>query len=106
MTCKSCVGCKYLYSIGTGYSNYTWLDDSVNCAKDKNANLPLDEPYDWDKKHDNWPATNESRCDLYESGEMVRLDVEGDDGPASHTNDEEAIVAICKHSGRGRNGYE
>jgi len=35
---------------------------------------------------------------------MVTLDVDGEDGPVDYTDDEEAIVAICAHSGRSRNG--
>lgn len=104
---KSCVGCKFLYTEGSGYSNYTWEDTDVRCAREKNPNLPASEPYDWKREDDNWPATNASRCELYATheGELVALDVDGDDGPADYTSDEEAITAICEHSGRGRNGY-
>ncbi len=102
---KSCVGCKFLYSEGQGYSNYTWEDTEVRCAKDKNQNLPAPEGCDWTPHCDNWPKTNASRCELYAAGEMVALDVDGDDGPATYTQDEEAIAAICAHSGRGRTGY-
>lgn len=102
---KSCVGCKFLYSVGTGYSNYTWESDDVCCAKDRNPNLPADRPYDWKQEDDNWPKTNSSRCELYALGEMVAMDVAGEDGPADYTSDEEAITAICEHSQRGRNGY-
>lgn len=101
---KSCVGCKYLYSEGQGYSNWTWMDTDIRCAKDKNPNLPAEEGSDWVREPDNWDKTNLSRCDLYAPGEMVEMDVDGEDGPADYTNDEEAIAAICEHSGRGRNG--
>ena len=101
---KSCVGCKFLYTQGRGYSNYTWLETDVDCAKDKNPNLPREEPADWNMKEDNWPATMGGRCSLYELGEMVALDVEGEDGPADCTQDEETIAAVCEHSGRGRHG--
>ena len=103
---KSCVGCKFLYTEGFGYSNYTWEETSVKCARNKNPNLPSDEPYDWNEneKGDNWPATNSSRCELYAAGPKVCLDVDCENGPADETSDEEAIVAICEHSGRGRNG--
>lgn len=98
-------GVQVLYSEGQGYSNYTWSENEVRCAKDKNKNLPADAPFGWNIQNDNWPNTSESRCDLYAPGEMVAMDVEGDDGPADHTQDEEAIAAICEHSGRGRTGY-
>lgn len=106
----SCVGCKYLYSEGSYYSNYTWLETCVKCAKDKNPNLAdgeAKEPYDWNQKaeNDNWPVTNSSRCELYTEGIYVELDVDGENGPADESKDEEQIIAICEHSERGRNGY-
>lgn len=104
---KSCVGCKFLYSQGTGYSNYTWESDDVHCAKDRNPNLPQEKPYDWkqEAEGDNWDKTKESRCDLYALGEFIALDVDGEDGPATHSTDQEQIDAIVKHSGRPANGY-
>lgn len=104
MNGKSCVGCKFLYIEGYGYSNYTCEDSSVKCALDKNPNLPSDEPADWNEEVDNWPATMNARCDMYAPGKKVELDVDGENGPADQTQDEEAISAICKHSGRGRHG--
>ena len=110
---KTCFGCKFLYSEGHGYSNFSWEEDQVDCAKDLNKNLPKERPCDWsknkrrgcpDKEDDNWPITNASRCDQYKEGPYIELDVEGDDGPADYTDDEEAIEAICKHVGRERNG--
>lgn len=103
---KSCVGCKFLYTEGSGYSNYTWEDTDVMCAQEKNPNLPASKPYDWKRSDDNWPTTNASRCELYATheGDLVELDIDGEDGPADYTSDEEAIAAICQHSGRGRNG--
>lgn len=106
----SCIGCKYLYSEGSGYSNYTWEETYVRCAKEKNPNLAhggLEEPYDWNKneENDNWPATNGSRCTYYSRGVYVELDVDGENGPADESDDEEQIDAICIHSGRERNGY-
>jgi hypothetical protein len=78
---KSCVGCAFLYTEDQGYSNYTVEDTDVCCAADANPNLPASEPLDWNMKADadNWPATNQSRCQRYEEGEMLRLDVEADD---------------------------
>lgn len=106
MNGKSCVGCKFLYAIGEGYSNYTWYSDDVRCAKAKNQNLPAKWPEDWKPESDNWPKTKDSRCELYADGKMVILDVDGDDGPADYIQDEETISAICADSGRGRNGDE
>lgn len=102
MNDKSCVGCKFLYGHGTGYSNWTWLDTDICCAKDKNPNLPADQPSDWNMQSDNWKYTADSRCELYSPGEFFTLDIDGEDSPDEYTNDEEAIVAICAHSGRKR----
>ena len=99
---QSCVGCKFLYSESTGYSNYTWNDNDIKCAKDKNPNLPAEKCGDWTPQRDNWSKTDTSRCELYSPGEMVTLDVEGEDGPGNYTKDEEAIAAICAHSSRER----
>jgi hypothetical protein len=105
--CLSCVGCKWLYQEGTGYSNYTWENDDVRCALDRNPNLTAERPSDWnqDAATDNWPATNRSRCDRYAPGEYVALDVDGEDGPADKTTDEDQIRLICEHSGRKPHGY-
>jgi hypothetical protein len=104
---KSCVGCKFLYGQGVGYSNYTWEDTEVHCAKDRNPHLPQSEPYDWKREPeaDNWDKTKESRCALYAPGEYVTLDVDGEDGPADSSTDQEQIDAIVKHSGRPANGH-
>lgn len=103
-TCQgSCVGCKYLYQEGTGYSNYTWENDDVRCALDKNSNLPCERPEGWahqTPEQDQWWATKNSRCESFVPGPYVALDVEGDDGPADHTADAAQIAIICEHSGR------
>lgn len=106
---NSCVGCKYLYSQGDGYSNYTWMDTYVMCAKDKNPNLAdggAQEPSDWNhnSENDNWGMTSKSRCELYAPGVFVELDVEGENSPADESEDEEQIKAICEHSGREPHG--
>lgn len=102
----SCCGCKYLYSEGRGYSNYTWLDTAVMCAKERNRNLIGHnemEPSDWvcDPALDNWPKTNTSRCELYSEGVFVALDVDGENNAADHSADKEQVEAINKHCGRG-----
>jgi hypothetical protein len=106
----SCVGCKFLYSRGYGYSNYTWENTTVNCAKDRNPHLAdgeADEPCDWTREGatDNWPKTNASRCELFAEGPYVQLDVDGENGPADETDDREQIDAICAHSGRSERGF-
>lgn len=103
---KTCVGCKFLYSEGDGYSNYTWLSDEVRCALDKNLKLPAERPSDWkrDTASDNWPKTRDMRCESYSPGIYVELDVDGLDGPADYTDDKEQIEAICKDTGRSPYG--
>jgi len=108
---KSCLGCKYLYSHGRGYSNYTWEDTEIKCALELNNNLPADQPYDWSHRHDketnlpdNWPKTNNARCNKYVAGNMVELDIDSENGPADFTNDKEVIVLIGKQCNRNPQG--
>jgi len=107
----SCVGCKFLYGQGEGYSNYTWEMTTVICSKGRNPYLmerDKEEPSDWEKSSpetDNWSATKASRCELYATGPYITLDVGNEDGPADYTQDQEAIAAICESSGRKPNGY-
>lgn len=104
---NSCVGCKYLYSVGVGYSNYTWEETEVNCLLDENIHLPKDEPYDWTKDvdNDNWPATMCGRCVHYKVGPYIELDIDGENGPADFTDDEEIIAMVCQETGRSAKGY-
>lgn len=129
MNDTSCIGCKFLYAEGTEYSNYTWEATDVRCAKDRNPNLPAEQPEDWCDNPDNWQNTKDSRCELYAHSNtddfvlpallstsgfyllerrrfLMTLDVEGYDGPADYTDDEESILAICAHSGRPRKGLD
>lgn len=107
---RSCVGCKYLYGQGHGYSNYTWEETTVRCALDRNQALidgNAEEGCDWvqDPEKDNFPATRNGRCEKYSGGaKYFTLDVDGENGPADSTDDAEAIEAICKHSGRKPHG--
>lgn len=75
---KSCVGCRFMMFKDRGWSNYTVEYTDVHCLLDKNRNLPADEPWDWkqDVDNDNWPFTNESRCDSYSGGNQMELDVD------------------------------
>lgn len=91
---KSCVGCKFLYARDSGYSNYTVSETEIDCAVKRNPNLPASEPYDWRAGSDNWPATQESRCERYAKGTMVHLDVDGEVSAKDCTDDPEVIEAI------------
>jgi hypothetical protein len=109
LTMNSCVNCKYLYQVDDGYSNYTVLNTYVLCAKERNENLisgAVEAPSDWNQEEcsDNWPATQNARCELYaklpETNEWpIQIDCDHEYGPADFTKDEEAIAAICQHSG-------
>ena len=94
---KSCVGCKYLFRQDTGYSNYTVLETEIDCIRNRNSNLPQNEPYDWkeDAAEDNWPATNDSRCELYAEGPQVYLDCDGEEKPEDFTTDAEVLAAFA-----------
>lgn len=94
---KSCLGCKFLYLRDSGYSNYTVMDTEVDCALNRNPNLPADEPSDWwasMDKPDNWPKTSSSRCERYAEGPTVHLDVDGESKAKDFTDDTEVIELI------------
>ena len=96
---NSCVGCKYLCGIGNGYSDYTWMDTDAVCLKNKNPKLPDSEPYDWsrDAVNDNWPATQNGRCDLYDEGPYILVSPDGhvDEEPVD-LEQAELILDYCE----------
>lgn len=89
---RSCVGCKYLWADGSGYSDYTWMDTDVKCAKGRNPNLPTAEPYDWTQEADNLPATMNGRCDAFSPGPYITISPDGD--PSDTPIDDEQRIAI------------
>lgn len=102
---NSCIGCKFLYKEDSGYSNYTVEETTVNCAIRRNPNLPSSEPYDWysrgmDADNDNWPRTNDSRCDRFSPGKYIWLDVDHEEKISELSDDPEQVAAIQEHSGR------
>ena len=103
----SCARCKFLYMHDVGYSNYTVEDTDVECALGRNPHLssgPNGLPYDWNYNgKDNWPATQNSRCERYEAAEdYIHLDVDGAVYPDEFGLDAEAVAAVEEHSGRRR----
>ena len=85
---KSCVGCKFLFGGGDGYSDWTWIDTYVMCALGRNSILKegeYSEPSNWnqDAQKDNWEATRNGRCDRYSPGPYVVISPDGvpDEGP-------------------------
>lgn len=96
----SCVGCKFLYGDGSGYSNYTWMETYIRCALNKNALLTNDaeQPTNWPptKPHDDkWLPTINGRCGNYSEGIFILLDPDREDHPADQSADDEQIKAIC-----------
>lgn len=75
----SCVGCKFLFGDGEGYSDYTWMSTDVRCAKESNPNLPVSQPYDWNQNEaaDNLPATQDSRCATFSPGPYITVSPDG-----------------------------
>lgn len=102
MNSQSCVGCKFLYGDGSGYSNYTWMETYVRCALKKNPELETDqeEPSGWQgPEADVWPPTMNGRCDRYAVGPYITLDPDREDHPSDATSDEEQARAICEADG-------
>ena len=96
---QSCLGCKFLYTQDSGWSNWTVEETEVRCALRANPNLPADQPWNWTTGGgDNWPATNASRCVNFAAGPSVSLDVEGETHPRDCTDDPETIAAVCAHA--------
>jgi hypothetical protein len=92
---SSCVGCKFLCRQDHGYSNYTVTETEAFCAKSNNPNLPADEPYNWILDgSDMWPATNESRCASFVSGDAAYFDVDGETTAEDYKDDPELYAAL------------
>lgn len=94
---NSCVGCKFLFGDGSGYSNYTWMETYVRCAKNNNKLLDdAEEPCDWtgdeanaDPSKDNWSKTQNGRCADYSSGPYITLDPDREINLDEEVKDEE-----------------
>lgn len=96
----SCVGCKFLFFQDRGYSNYTVEETDTCCALGLNADLPANAPYNWTASggEDNWPKTNNSRCERYEHSDItIHLDVDGEHPVEQQTGDSEVIDAINRY---------
>ena len=100
----SCVGCKFLYGDGDGYSNYTWMETWVHCALDFNKELRNDHdiPHNLAKtkpEDDKWPPTASGRCECYSPGVFIVLDPDREDHPSEVSQDQGQIEAICRADG-------
>ena len=105
---QSCVGCKFLYGDGRGYSNYTWMETHVRCALHLNPALSgnIEGPYDWAPDGDTrpgdvnkafpdtWVPTMNGRCERYSPGPYITLDPDRENSVESQGGDAEQIAAI------------
>ncbi|AUZ94895.1 hypothetical protein FDI40_gp089 [Agrobacterium phage Atu_ph07] len=101
---KSCIGCRFLFEKDDGYSNYTVTDTTVYCALRLNKKLPAEKAWDWNNsaKEDNWPKTNDTRCEEYRYHKrLVVLDVDGEDTISSQTDIITAVIiaTFCEKEG-------
>lgn len=90
----SCVGCKFLFGDGRGYSDWTWLDTDVRCALDRNPSLPDAEPFDWNMNDDNWGPTKDGRCTAFSPGPYIVVSPDGE--PRTDPIDAEQARAIME----------
>ena len=89
--CTSCLGCKWLFTRDTGYSNWTVEDTDAHCAHNRNPKLPEEIPDEvrdyshvWMRpENDAWHATKDGRCELYDSNSdyeaPYHIDCEGEE---------------------------
>lgn len=98
---NSCLGCKFLYENGTGYSNYTWMETYLLCALDRNHNLlsgEIESPYGFeDQKEDRFNPTKNSRCEKYDKGVFITLPPDRDEDLCDESEDFEQIDLIWSH---------
>lgn len=96
MNDKSCLGCKYLYGDGHGYSNWTWMETYLTCALNANPNLNgIDMPFDYtSQESDEFEPTKNSRCLVYSEGKFITLDPDREIVLENETDDIEQLLAI------------
>ncbi len=94
---QTCGGCKYLYSEGIGFSDDDRTATRLACALGNAETLPIE--IDVRQKMEAGVIAT-TRCEHYNTGRMINLDVAGRDGPAQHSFDEAQVRAVAEHSGR------
>lgn len=70
---KNCRDCRFAVHMDYGYSNYTVEGTTFACGKDQHPDGAFDEFYGEEKK-----LLYAESCPLFESGDGIRIDVEGD----------------------------
>ena len=95
---ESCLGCKFLYGNGTGYSNYIWMETYLECSLDMNDNLKeVEMPCEFPGQVvDEFIPTKNSRCKLFSPGEFIILSPDRDDDLSDYL-DREQIDIILNH---------
>lgn len=97
---STCATCKWCYTYGSGYSNWTWESTHPACALNQ-IDFAAEVPYDWEfnvyHESDNWPVTNAARCTKYEARPwpMIEFDVDGETYNTSWPHN--YWVQIAKH---------
>lgn len=74
MSERTCRDCRFGVHIDVGYSNYTVEGTTFHCAKKTHPDGEFDEFYGEEKK-----LKYAARCDQFEAGEGVSMDVDGED---------------------------
>lgn len=110
--CKSCIGCKFLYGDGQGYSNYTWMDTFMVCALGLSEKLRSGEVQKQYSYHEAQQMNLENlsddknqelinyvgeRCNMFSPGPFIELVPDRDEDYREECIDEDQYVAI-KHS--------
>lgn len=80
MKTTNCFGCKYLFGRGHGYSDYTWMETYIECAKELNEHLPIEMCVGF--MDDEAPslrllAVVAQECDQYEPGPFITVSPDG-----------------------------
>ncbi len=97
MTGDRCYNCKFWACVDSGYSNYTVLETTVHCLKNKFE--PIDESYSW-----TYPGAKDSdftkraeTCEYFKEGEGISLDVDGEITIEDYKDDEELYEAAKEY---------
>ena len=87
---KTCFDCNFAVLQDYGYSNYTVEGTTFRCAKKAHPQGECEHTFD----DDPW-ATFADKCDSFESGCCIRLDVEGEQETLL-SDEEKAIMELLR----------
>jgi hypothetical protein len=84
-----CIDCKYCIEEDYGYSNYTVEGTEVGCLLYCNPDFPEDRFYGEE------PALLfANKCEYFEPGKPVHIDVDHEDGPCENYSDDPVIKLL------------